>query len=128
MKVNRSDDEKMKDGQIEKGSVDTIAYAMMPNTTLLVIDFTTSPPNPSKIDKIRDSAKFISEKLSIPTTPVIICNKSCHHVKVGSKTSGSNVIIIDKNDTDKLVQLISSNGIEAASQEFQYMTIPPQYY
>ena len=109
------DDERIFNGMAVIGSVDTIAFDE--DIGIMVIDFTNSPPKPIKIDKIRNSAKHIREKLSIYTTPVIICNKVC----VDTKSSTSDVIIIDRNDTDKLVQLILNHKIEQARQSFHNM-------
>jgi hypothetical protein len=110
--IINTDDERVYDGKIEKGAVDTLAFDE--NIGTLVIDFTNSPPKWTKVDKIRNSARYIYEKLSISGTPVIICNKCC----LDTKTSVSDVVIIDKNDTDKLIKLISNNKIEQAKQSF----------
>jgi hypothetical protein len=61
-----SDDERLYDGKSRMGAVDTIAFDR--NSGILAIDATSSPPKEEKIDKIRNSASYISEKLSIQVT------------------------------------------------------------
>jgi hypothetical protein len=54
----QSDDERLYDGKSTKGALDTIAFG---NNGVLAIDATNSPPKEEKIDKIRNSASYISE-------------------------------------------------------------------
>jgi hypothetical protein len=107
-----SDDERIYDGKTTKGTADTISFDNSIGT--LIIDFTSSPPKQDKIDKIQNTSNYVHEKLSINVTPLIICNKVCHD----SKTSVSDVVIMDKGDTDKLIELISDNKSEQAKQLF----------
>jgi len=110
--IINSDDERLYDGRTTKGATDTIAFDG--KSSILAIDATNSPPKEEKIDKIRNSAAYINEKLSLHVTPMIVCNKRCPE----TKDAVSDVVIIDKDDTDKLIELLSSNKTDGAKQLF----------
>jgi hypothetical protein len=59
--IVHSDDERLYNRNSTKGTADTIAFDK--DIGILVIDFTNSPPKQEKIDKIRNSAKYINEKV-----------------------------------------------------------------
>jgi hypothetical protein len=110
--------EVLSDGKIELQSVDILGYR--DDLGILVIDFTIKlPKEPTKLDNIIGAARFISEKLSISTTPILFCSD----YYTNAKASVYDVIIIDRNDIDKLIKLISEDKIDEAKQSLYDITV-----
>ena len=112
-----NDDEKILYNGIEKGAADSIAFNNEGN--ILLIDFTTGIPKGDKIDRIRKTANFISQKTSLNAVPVIISNQDCNTIK----KSLQDVIVIDINDINIILELISNNRLNEAKDVMSKMIL-----
>lgn len=95
-------DETVREDKTSKGSADIIAcYRDSDVRTILVIDCTMGVPDEPKIDKIRNTAEYISRKISLPVKPLIVTSqKSAITKELSEKHS---VKIIDNTDLDKMI-------------------------
>ena len=112
-----NDDEKILDNGKEMGAADSIAFNN--EDKLLLIDFTTGMPKSDKIDRIRKTATFISQKTLLNAIPVIISNQNCNTIK----NSIQDVVIIDINDINNLLILINDNRINEAKEIISKMIV-----
>ena len=95
-------DEAVRENKTEKGSADIIAYDPE-SRKMLVIDCTFGVPSGTKIDKIKNTADYISRKIMSPVKAVIVtAKKSATQKDVGRR---SDVKIIDNTDLERLIGL-----------------------
>ena len=76
-------------------------------------------PKGDKIDRIRKTANFISQKTSLNAVPVIISNQDCNTIK----KSLQDVIVIDINDINIILELISNNRLNEAKDVMSMMIL-----
>jgi len=95
-------DETVREDAASKGSADIVACYRESNTrTILAIDCTTGVPGEPKIDKIKNTAEYLSRKIGLPVKAVIVTSqKSVMTKELGQKNS---VKIIDHTDLDKMI-------------------------
>ena len=95
-------DEPLREEKAEKGSSDIIAcYRESNERTILAIDCTTGVPDEPKIDKIKNTAEYISRKIGLPIKPLIVTSqKSVMTKELGQKHA---VKIIDNTDLEKMI-------------------------
>jgi len=95
-------DETVREDAASKGSADIIACYRESNArTILAIDCTIGVPGEPKIDRIKNTAEYISRKIGLPVKAVIVTSqKSVITKELGQKLS---VKIIDNTDLDKII-------------------------
>jgi len=92
--------EAVRENKQEKGSADIIAYDSETHK-ILVIDCTIGVPSSTKIDNIKNTADYISRKITLPVKAVIITAKKCPTVK---EDAGKNYVkIIDYTDLERMI-------------------------
>jgi len=93
-------DETVREDVASKGSADIIACYRESNA-ILAIDCTIGVPDEPKIDKIKNTAEYISRKIGLPVKAVIVTSqKSIITKELGQKHS---VKIIDNTDLEKMI-------------------------
>jgi hypothetical protein len=107
--------EKVKEGKMERGAADVLAFDDA-RSTLLVIDNTATAPAAQKIDKLRNTAKFIGEKVGQELTPVMITGVDCTSLKAALK--GDKVRVVDSNDLNSILEYLDNNAIMEARNAF----------
>jgi hypothetical protein len=95
-------DENIREEGIEKGSADIIAsYRESTLLNIIVIDCTIAVPSEHKIDKIKNTAEYVSRKIGFPVKAVIVTSeKSSLTKEQGQKHA---VKIIDYTDLEKIL-------------------------
>jgi len=93
-------DEMVRENKTGKGSADIIAYDSESNK-VLVVDCTIGVPLESKIDRIGNTAKYISRKITSPVKAVIISSAKCPAVK--DQAQKYYVKILDNTDLEELI-------------------------
>ncbi len=108
-------DETVREDKASKGSADIIAcYRESNASTILVIDCTMGVPDEPKIDKIKNTAEYISRKIGLPVKPLIVTSeKSVITKELGQKHS---VKIIDNIDLDKMIGFFKKGHDHPARQ------------
>jgi len=96
--------EAIRENRIEKGSADILACDSI-SKRLSVIDCTVSPPPANKIDKIKNTANYVSYKINNIAKPLIITPSAASAAKQAAKTNG--VTILDKTDLAKMLDLFN---------------------
>jgi hypothetical protein len=79
-----------------------------------MVDCTTSVPPNDAIDKIRNTANQINLKIGSTFIPTIFSSVDCTSSVQHSKDTG--VIIIDRDDIEELLKLISHSQINLAKK------------
>lgn len=97
----------IRENGIEKGSADILACDSI-SKRLVVIDCTVSPPPANKIDKIRNTANYVSRKINNIAKPLIITPSDASAAKHAAKTYG--VTILDKTDLEKMLDLFNKGA------------------
>ncbi|MGD0643591.1 MAG: hypothetical protein ABSA75_01650 [Candidatus Bathyarchaeia archaeon] len=94
--------EQVREEKTEKGSADIIScYHESTSNIILAIDCTMAVPDGHKIDKIKNTAEFISRKIGFPVRPIIVTSeKSSITKELGKKHS---VKILDSTDLDQII-------------------------
>lgn len=93
-------DETVRENKTQKGSADIIAYDSKSNK-MLVIDCTIGVPSESKIDKIKNTAEYISRKTKLPVGAAIVtAEKSPAAKQLAGKFY---VKIIDNTDLERMI-------------------------
>lgn len=95
-------DETVRENQTEKGSADIIAYHSEPKE-VLVIDCTIAVPSETKIDKIKNTAEYISRKITFPIKALIVTAKKSPAAK--QLAGRYDVKILDNTDLEELINL-----------------------
>jgi hypothetical protein len=95
-------DEPVREEKAEKGSADIIAsYRENTGNIIIAIDCTIGVPDGNKIDKIKNTADFLSRRTGSPVKPVIVTSEKSSAIKeLGQKNA---VRIIDATDIEKIV-------------------------
>lgn len=95
-------DESVKEEKTERGSADIIAcYRESDSSVILAIDCTIGVPDGHKIDKIKNTADYVSRKIGFPVKAVIVTSeKSSITKEQGQKHS---VRIIDSTDLEQMI-------------------------
>jgi hypothetical protein len=108
-------DETVREGLESKGSADIIAcYRESDACTILAIDCTIGVPDEPKIDKIRNTADYISRKIGLPVKAVIVTSqKSVTTKELGQKFS---IKIIDNTDLDRMIGFYKKSHPHPARQ------------
>jgi|GEM_PF-1604063 hypothetical protein len=79
-----------------------------------MVDCTTSVPTNDAIDKIRNTANQINLKIGSTFIPTIFSSVDCTSSIEHAKDTG--VVIIDRNDIEELLKLISQGQIDLAKK------------
>lgn len=103
-------DEIVRENKTQKGSADIIAYDSKSNK-VLVVDCTIGVPSEPKIDKIRNTAKYIARRITFPVEAVIVAAAKSPAVK--DQAQKYHVKILDNTDLEKLI------GLYKRSHEFR---------
>lgn len=97
------------------GAADILAiYSESNADRIIVIDCTASVPDGNKIDKIKNTADYISRKISYPIKPVIVTSQNTSLTKDEGKKHG--VKIIDRADIEKMIGFYKKGHDHPASQ------------
>lgn len=107
--------EKVKEGKVEKGAADVLAFDDA-RGAILAVDNTANVPTAQKMDKIRNTAKFIADKVGQEVTPVIITGVDCTSINASSQ--GDTVRIVDSSDLKAILQYLDENKIIEARNAF----------
>jgi hypothetical protein len=107
--------ESVREEKTEKGSADIIAcYRESTSSSILAIDCTIGVPGEHKIDKIKNTAEYISRKIGIPVEAVIVTSeKSSTTKELGQKHS---VKILDSTDLDQMIGFYKKGHAHPARQ------------
>jgi len=98
--------ENISEDKVQKGSADIIAYDSN-SKMLLAIDCTRGVPKGDKIDRIKNTAEYISRKTRITVKAVIITSVNAPTQKgIAEK---NNVRILDLTDLDELICLFKQD-------------------
>ena len=76
------------------------------SNNIYVIDCTIAPPKQDKIDRIRNTSFHLATTLGCNVRPYIVCSAYCPSVKKSANESG--VVIIDKEDLQKMIGLLKN--------------------
>lgn len=106
----------------DRYAADIIAYTTNNEISSLVVDCTTSVPPNDAIDKIRNTANQINLKIGITFVPTIFSSVECTSSIQHSRNSG--VTIIDRNDIEELLKLISQYQIDLAKKHLLNLLEP----
>lgn len=96
-------------------SLDILAYNEK-KSIFLAVDCTITIPSQPKINKIFNTAKYLSQETNKNFIPVIISQEEVPY-RVDSDKFG--VVIIDKNDIESLLELIDNNNVEELEKVFR---------
>ena len=93
-------DETLRENKTEKGSADIIAHHPE-SKQVLVVDCTIGVPSEPKIDKIKNTADYISRKITFPVKPLIVtAKKSTANKELASRC---NVKLINNTDLETII-------------------------
>ncbi|MGO8805336.1 MAG: hypothetical protein ACLQO7_01855 [Candidatus Bathyarchaeia archaeon] len=108
-------DEIVREEKAVKGSADIIAcYRESTGSTILAIDCTIGVPDGNKIDKIKNTADYLSRKTGSPVKAVIVTSeKSSTTKEIGQKNA---VKIIDYTDIEKIIGFYKKHHYPPARQ------------
>jgi hypothetical protein len=107
--------ESVREDKAPKGSADIIACYYGPNSsTILAIDCTIGVPGTQKIDRIKNTAEYLSRKIGFPVKALIVTSANSSSTKEqGQKHS---VKIIDSTDLDKMIGFYKKGHAPPARQ------------
>jgi len=103
--------EAVRENKHEKGSADIIAYDSQTHE-IFAIDCTIGVPQSAKIDNIKNTADYISRKITLPVKAVIVTAKKCPTAKEDARKN--NVKIIDYADLEKIIGLCKKRYTQPA--------------
>ena len=82
----------------------------------LVIDCTTGVPETQKIDKIYNTARYLTKKTSKTFLPIIISNQSAKGMK--QEAIKNSVLLLDRDDISEITDKVLDNAVNDAKQIF----------
>jgi hypothetical protein len=95
-------DEYVREEKAEKGSADIIGCFRESNSSVIfAIDCTIGVPDPNKIDKIKNTAEYLSRKIGFPVKAVIVTSENSSITKEQGQKHA--VTIIDSTDLNKMI-------------------------
>jgi len=98
--------ENISEAKVKKGSADIIAYDSNSNM-LLAIDCTRGVPRGDKIDRIKNTANYISRRIKLQVKAMIVTSVNASTQKEIAETN--NVRILDITDLDELISLFKQD-------------------
>jgi hypothetical protein len=108
-------DERISEEKTEKGSADIIACYSEANTqAIVVVDCTIGVPDEHKIDRIKNTAEYVSRKIGLPVKPVIVTSEKSEMTKEAGKKHA--VKIVDSTDLEKMIGFYKKGYIYPAQR------------
>lgn len=108
-------DESVREETTERGSADILAiYCEKGAEQIIAIDCTINVPDGNKIDKIKNTADYISRKIGYPIKPVIVTSANTSLTKEEGRKH--DVKIIDHADIEKILTCYSKGHEFPAAQ------------
>lgn len=101
---------------IEVGSADLLIYDDQYGD-LIVADLTVAPPPTDKLQRLRNTASDLSERLGLPVRAVLIAPIDPEFFL--QNTNLRPLAFVDKNQLDSLWNLIREGNVEAALNYFR---------
>jgi hypothetical protein len=92
--------ETIRENKTEMGSADIIAFCSN-EKEIIAIDCTIGVPQEPKIDKIKNTAEYVSRKIGLPVRAMIFTSKKAMMVK--ESANKCNVKVIDYADLDRVI-------------------------